>query len=86
MKQFTSPADYEKRFTQRDELWNQFKRYALVTDSVSLDGLSALQETGLRERLEAYLGRFRWRNNGYFFILNHDDSAVKKALEEIAKK
>jgi carboxyl-terminal processing protease len=39
----------------------------------------------LQLRLKALLARFKWRNTGFYQVLNNDDLAVKKALDSIAK-
>ena len=83
--QYTSAADYVKRFDQINEMWEQFVIYAANKDSVNLSSLSAKQKESLQKRLEAYLGRFRWRNSGYYQVLNSDDAVVNKALERLKK-
>ena len=57
----------------------------LLKDSVNLKTVSASQKEILQNRLQANLARFRWRNYGYFQVLNHDDTVIKKALAEIKK-
>lgn len=83
--QFTSVADYVQRFDKLTDLWNQFVSYAADKDSVNLRSLTDKQKESLQKRLEAYLGRFRWRNSGYFQVLNSDDAVVNKALERLKK-
>ena len=65
-------------------MWDQFVNYA-KKDSVKLDTASVKQKESLQKRLEAYLARFRWRNDGYFQVLNNEDAVVKKALDELKK-
>jgi len=82
--QYTSANDYVQRFNQLNEMWDQFVDYA-KKDSVKLDTATIKQKESLQKRLEAYLARFRWRNDGYFQVLNNEDAVVKKALEELKK-
>lgn len=82
--QYKSAADYASQFNKQEDMWNQFTGYA-SKDSVNLRSLTDTQKVALQKRLEAYLGRFRWRNNGYFQVLNQDDEMVKKALIELKK-
>lgn len=82
--QYTSANDYVQRFSQMNQMWDQFVNYA-KKDSVKLDTASTKQKESLQKRLEAYLARFRWRNDGYFQVLNNEDAVVKKALEELKK-
>lgn len=81
---YTSANDYMQRFDRLEEMWQQFVDYA-TSQSVNLRSVSAKQKEGLQKRLEAYLARFRWRNNGYYNVLNADDPVVKKAMEELHK-
>jgi carboxyl-terminal processing protease len=82
--QYSSAYDYVSRFNQLDEMWGQFVNYA-KKDSVNLDAVTPKQKESLQKRLEAYLARFKWRNAGYFQVLNNDDAVVNKALEELKK-
>ncbi|MGZ8559289.1 MAG: S41 family peptidase, partial [Chitinophagaceae bacterium] len=60
--QYSSAADYVKRFDQGKNMWEQFVNYTAKKDSVNLVSLTEKQKESLQKRLEAYLGRFRWRN------------------------
>lgn len=82
--QYTSVADYTQRFDGLNEMWNQFVAYA-AKDSVDLRNVSNKQKESLQKRLEAYLGRFRWRNTGYYQVLNNEDIVIMKALEDLKK-
>ncbi|MBL7743583.1 MAG: PDZ domain-containing protein [Chitinophagaceae bacterium] len=81
---FSSAADYIQRFNHMDDMWDQFVNF-IPKDSANLSTLSAEQKDSLQRRLEAYLARFRWRNTGFYQVLNNEDPAVKKALEELRK-
>lgn len=82
---YTSAGDYIRDFDRMDEMWEQFVRYAATKDSVNLQTLTPRQKESLQRRLGAYLSRFRWRNSGYFQVLNNEDAMVRKALEELKK-
>ncbi len=79
---YANAGEYARNFERKDEMWEQFSSYASLRDSVNLGILSAKQKESLQRRLVAYLGRFRWRNSGYFQVLNAQDAMVNKALEE----
>jgi carboxyl-terminal processing protease len=81
---FTSATDYVQRFSYIDDMWSRFVVYA-AKDTVDLSTVSPKQKESLQKRLEAYLARFKWRNTGYYQVLNNDDPVVKKALEELQK-
>ncbi len=82
--QYTSPTDYIKKFNQLDDMWKQFVAYA-KKDSANLEDVTPKQKETLQKRLEAYLARFRWRNSGYFQVLNSEDTVFAKAFEQIKK-
>ncbi len=84
IQQYTSASDYNEHFKNENELWNQFVKYA-SKDSVNLKSISSKDKESLQKRLKAYLARFRWRNNGFYEVLNTDDTVVKKALEVLDK-
>jgi carboxyl-terminal processing protease len=79
--QYSNAAEYIQRFDKLNELWEQFVNYADKQDSVNLRSLTDKQRGSLQMRLQAYLGRFKWRNSGYYQVLNSDDAAIKKAIE-----
>jgi carboxyl-terminal processing protease len=84
MERYKSADDYEKHFINMDDIWSRLVNYAL-NDSVNLNTLSEKQKNALEERLKAYLARFKWRNYGFYQVLNHDDPVVVRALEELKK-
>jgi carboxyl-terminal processing protease len=82
--QYANATDYAQQFNNTDEMWNGLINYA-VKDSVNLTTVSAKEKESLQKRLKAYLARFRWRNAGFYQVLNSDDPVIKKALEVLAK-
>jgi carboxyl-terminal processing protease len=82
--QYANATDYAQQFNNTDEMWNGLVNYA-VKDSVNLTTVSAKEKESLQKRLKAYLARFRWRNAGFYQVLNSDDPVIKKALEVLAK-
>jgi len=85
METYNSAEDYNHRFSYTDDMWNQFVQFGLK-DLIDLNSVSAKQKQSLQERLKAYLARFRWRNYGFYEVLNNDDPVVLKALEELRSK
>jgi carboxyl-terminal processing protease len=81
---YTSPSDYGQHFAYTDDMWNQFIEYA-HNDSIDLRSISTAQKQTIQTRLEAYLARFKWRNTGYYELINNRDPVVRKALEIIKK-
>ena len=82
--QYKSATDFAQRFHGIDEAWNQLVDYALK-DTIYLENVSARDREGIKERLKAYLARYKWRNEGFYEVLNLGDIAFKKAVEEVKK-
>lgn len=81
---YKSADDYNKHFTSSGDMWNQFAGFAM-RDSVNLQTLAPSHKQSLEERLKAYLARFRWRNEGFYQVLNNDDPVVVRAEAELKK-
>lgn len=77
-------ADFEKRFTGGGELWNRFRDY-MKSDSVNLRDLDESTRNTVERRMAAYLARFKWRNNGYFQVVNEKDPMLIEAMKVLAK-
>ncbi|MBK5272348.1 MAG: carboxyl-terminal protease, partial [Bacteroidia bacterium] len=82
--QYISADDYAQHFNKSNEMWQGFVNY-VAKDSINLNTVSAKEKETLELRLKAYLARFRWRNSGFYHVINNDDVVVKKALEELSK-
>ena len=79
---FKSAADYNQQFNKADEIWQGFLNDGQA-DSVDYTKLSASEKALLQLRLKALLARYRWRNSGFYQVLNSNDPAIKKTLELI---
>lgn len=84
LQQYSDASDYVEHFTNENEIWDEFTRFA-QKDSVNLRSVSQKDKLSLEKRLKAYLARFRWRNSGFYEVLNAEDPAVKKALDVMEK-
>lgn len=62
--------------------WNNFIS-AARKDSIPTFGLTEKDKHFLQQRLKALLARYRWRNEGYFSVMNTEDKAVAVAMEKI---
>lgn len=82
--QYTSPADFVKRYTAVDDAWSELVVYA-ERDSINLLNVTLKDKEAIQKRLKAYLARFRWRNEGFYEVLNVTDPVVQKALQQLAK-
>ncbi len=82
--QYQSAADYKQQFNQTDAMWQGLLQF----NGNDTSGFSRVNETEmelLKIRLKALLARYRWRNSGFYEVLNNEDPTIKKALEVLAK-
>ena len=77
--QYKSPVDFAQRFPGINDAWNQLEKYALK-DSIYLRNIPPRDQLGIKERLKAYLARYKWRSEGFYEVLNMNDVAVKRAI------
>ena len=82
IEQFKTATEYANNFNSAD-IWNSLINKA--SDTLKLNMISGKEKELLQQRLKALLARYKWRNSGFYQVLNHDDIVVKKALEVIAK-
>ena len=83
-KQFKTPQDFARRFTQTEEAWNSLLVYA-SKESVKLGSVPERDRKEVEQRIKTWLARQMWRMEGYYEVSNMDDPAVKKALEVVKK-
>ncbi len=79
---YKTATDYVKDFNGAD-LWAVL--ISKTNDLLQLNKIPAKERELLEQRLKALLARYKWRNSGFYQVLNHNDPVVKKALEVIAK-
>lgn len=80
---YKTAAEYTAGFSGND-LWSML--VAKTNDSFRLKTVNAAERNMIQERLKALLARYKWRNTGFFQVLNNYDNGVKKALEVINSK
>jgi carboxyl-terminal processing protease len=81
---FTTATDYARRFNNNNEMWDAIVKYT-AKDSFNLNRVSIREKELLTLRLKALLARYKWRNSGFYQVLNNDDIVIKKALESSEK-
>lgn len=81
---YKTATDYATGFTGNGELWNELIKNN-AGDSISFNIISGKEKELLQLRLKALLARYKWRNSGFFEVLNADDIAIKKALQILEK-
>ncbi len=77
---FKTPADYIKTFSFTEQDWQQFTLQA-AKDSIVLSNVNAKEKANLITRIKSSIARQRWRNEGFYEMLNTQDDAIQKALE-----
>jgi carboxyl-terminal processing protease len=80
LDQYKSAIDFAQRFTGINDIWNQLVNYA-KRDTIYLKNIPERDQEGIKEKLKAYLARYKWRNEGFYEILNMKDAAIRRALE-----
>jgi carboxyl-terminal processing protease len=81
---YKSPGQFREQFSVDDAIIQDFQAFA-AKDSIFLNGLSPDEKQTLGKRIKSMLARQRWRNDGYFEVVNQDDPLVIKAIEAINK-
>lgn len=80
---YPSASAYINQFRDAG-FWDGFALNGPV-DSVNLQAISPAEKTLLQLRLRALLARYKWRNSGYYQVLNTEDPVIKKAMAAAAK-
>lgn len=83
--QYKSTDNYIQQFQHNDDLWSGLLKYT-AGDTIDFVYTSPKEKELLELRLKALLARYKWRNSGFYQVLNSDDILVKKALEVIHAK
>jgi carboxyl-terminal processing protease len=81
---FTSSDDFTKNFINTGEMWDEWVK-AAAKDTLQLNTISGRKKELLQIRLKALLARYKWRNTGFYQVLNSDDASVRKAMELVKK-
>ncbi|HEX7846098.1 MAG TPA: S41 family peptidase [Chitinophagaceae bacterium] len=84
IEQYKTAGDFAANFNDVEGMWMGLTKIA-AADSVNLSTISEEDKQDLKQRLKALLARYKWRNPGFFQVLNVDDAMVKKSLEVMAK-
>ncbi len=79
---FKSSGDFVKGFSFTEQDWDDFK-VAASNDSISLTYVNPKEKADIIMRIKSSIARQRWRNEGFYEMLNTQDNAIKKALEVI---
>jgi len=78
LQQYTTASEYTAKFNGA-EMLNGF--LSITPDSLGIKNISVKEKELLQQRLKAMLARYKWRNSGYYQVLNNNDKGIMKALE-----
>jgi carboxyl-terminal processing protease len=76
---YKTPTDFSQRFPSINDAWNQLVDYA-KKDTIYLKNIPQKDQEGIKEKIKAYLARYKWRNEGFYEVLNSNDPVIEKAL------
>lgn len=80
--QYTTAGDYINKFNGSDLLTGLM---STANDSLHLKAISTKEKELLQQRLKAMLARYKWRNSGFYQVLNNEDLVIKKSMEQLTK-
>jgi carboxyl-terminal processing protease len=80
----SSIADYEAQFSFTEKDWKQFQDLA-KKDSIELSNIKVSDKKEMVTRIKASLARQIWHNEGFYEIMNIEDTSVLKAIEVLSK-
>lgn len=83
MAGYRSVSEFTSRFPGTS-LWEGLEKES-AGDTLRITGLSRAEKENLRLRMIALLARFKWRNSGYFEVMNSKDPAIQKAIETLSR-
>lgn len=84
MQTYIGPDDFSRRHQFSDADWVVFDK-EIRASGINPDELGFSEKKLIGDRLQALLARQRWRNEGYYKLLNTHDSSVLHALELLRK-
>ncbi|HOZ85590.1 MAG TPA: S41 family peptidase [Niabella sp.] len=77
---FQTPLEFAKSFEPSQTMWPQFSNW-VKKDSINLSGIPSFEKKKVEDRMEAQLARYKWRDAGFYQILNSTDPIMQKAIE-----
>ncbi|MCX8020018.1 MAG: S41 family peptidase [Chitinophagaceae bacterium] len=80
LEKIASLKDFTRNYPF-ENLWKEYMAFVQKDTALSLKKLRKTEQEQLLLRLKAGLARFMWRNNGFFYLVNETDRAIRKAEE-----
>ena len=82
LEQYKTSTEYVNGFNSTDLLNNVVNT---ANDSLKLKKISPIEKDLLEHRLKALLARYKWRNSGFYQVLNNEDVVIKQAIRQLVK-
>jgi carboxyl-terminal processing protease len=79
ISRFNTPLSFDTAFVFTPAMWTIISQEA-EKESLNLKDIKPKDRILIEERMKPLLARYKWRNNGFYELLNRKDSAVQKAL------
>ncbi|MBI5914679.1 MAG: PDZ domain-containing protein [Bacteroidetes bacterium] len=77
----TSLVDFSKKFTVTDGVANEFLDFAVKRGEKRNGRQWKAVKNDIKLTLKASIARHLWSEKGYYYVMNEDDAAVKKAKQ-----
>lgn len=82
---YKDASAFVHQFQWSDRDWHDFLGFA-ARDSLPIKSPTVADKDFIVKRMKALLARYRWRNEGYYRVLNPQDPVIEKALVVIHQK
>lgn len=84
-EQFKTMESFKNGFDVDDALLQEFYQYASQAGMKKEGSISAKTNERVKLYIKAFIAKQNWRMNGFYYIINVEDKAVRAALEAIKK-
>lgn len=78
---YSSPEDFNTRFSISDQLLQDFRRFALQDSVANIGRMTPKDEVEIKNRMKSLFARQLWRTEGYYRVSNSYDPMMEKAIE-----
>ncbi|MBS1563626.1 MAG: S41 family peptidase [Bacteroidetes bacterium] len=79
-----SPLHLYQEYKDSKPLWSSFSSFA-AKDSIDISAVTGKNREQAQQRLVALIARQQWKSNGFYEVMNADDSTVIRGLQEVNK-
>lgn len=81
---YNATTDFIAGFNNTENMWNELVKFT-ANDSANFKSVGGKEKELIQQRLKALLARYKWRNAGFYQVLNSNDAMVKKAMDITSK-